>query len=208
MRYRTAATLSPFVLLAVAACGDPASSGDALTEAEAAELAAAIAESGFLTPPAGASAHQSPAGPADRITITINETAPCEAGGTAALSGSVTVDFDQQTGAGTMELNYTMTPSNCAVRTESGRVFTLSGDPNLKVTGQFNISETSFGGSITYEGGFAWRADDGRAGGCRMNMRATYDFSLTETTMNGTATISGEVCGHSVNRTITVTASA
>ncbi len=205
MRYRGVPFLSPLLLLGLAACGDASSSGDPLTEAEAAELAAAIAEAGFFAPPTGAG-QQSPANPADRITITINETAPCEAGGTAAVSGSMTVDYNEQTGAGTMTLSFTMAPSNCGVRTESGKLFTLSGDPNLKLNGQFTFTQTSFGGSTTYEGGFRWRSDDGRAGSCRVDMQANYDFNVTETSMSGTATVSGQVCGHRVNRTITVTA--
>ncbi len=205
MRYRGVPFFSPLLLLGLAGCGDLFSSGDQLSEAEAAELAAEIAEAGFILPPTGGAAQRAPA---DRITIALSESAPCEAGGTAGVSGSLTLDFNPQTRAGTMQFSYTLTPTNCGVRTASGRVFTLSGDPNLEVTGQFNITETSFGGSITYEGGFRWRSDDGRAGDCRLSMQATYNLTATETTVSGTATVSGKVCGHNVNRNITVTFSA
>jgi hypothetical protein len=207
MGYRVTSSSALLAALAVVSCGNPSSTGDRLTEAEAAELAAAVAQAGFLGAPGGFGPQHSPAEPSDRVTVTINETNSCEAGGTAALSGSVTVEFNQQTGSGTMVYDYTMTPSNCALRTGSGRVFTLSGDPNLSVKGQLNLSQTSWRGSVNYGGGFRWRSDDGRAGACRVSMQATYDFTFSETSVTGTATVSGDFCGHSVNRTGTVTVS-
>lgn len=196
------------VVLGLAACGDATSSGDPLTEAEAAELAAVFAEEGFAGFGTAASQGQQAPGSDEaatvRITQTISGTESCEGSGTVAFSGTLVIDVNDQTGTGTIEFNYTIAPANCRVTTESNKVFTLSGDPNIKGTGQFNITQTGFNGSLTYEGRFRWEAADGRAGACAVNLQSTYNFTTSGTTVNGTATLSGEVCGHSISRSITL----
>lgn len=196
------------LVLGLAACGDAASSGDPLTAAEAAELAAVFAEDGFAGFDAAASPGMQAPGSdnaaAVRITQSISGTESCEGSGTVAFSGTVTVDVDDQTGNGTIEFDYTIAPANCRVVTESNNTFTISGDPNIQGAGQFNITDTGFNGSLTYEGGFRWEAADGRAGACAINLESNYNFTTSGTTVNGSATISGTVCGHSVSRSITI----
>ena len=81
-------------------------------------------------------------------------------------------------------------------------VFTLDGDPNLKVQGEFTWSETAAEGSLTYEGTLAWESSDARAGSCGIELTANYDFNFGTTgTSSASATLSGTVCGVTVNRT-------
>ena len=207
-RMRSLSGLAAALALGLAACGDFTSSGDPLSESEAAALAEALAEGGFAGFGAqGAAPMGAPSEAAARVTVTLNDTAPCDdAGGTVAVAGSMTVDINQTTNVGTFEFNYTIAPHGCQVTTEGGKVFTLDGDPNLTVTGNFDWSETSADGSLTYDGKFKWEASDGRAGACGVNLTATYDFNFGTTGSSGSATLNGTVCGVTVNRTVSVEA--
>lgn len=199
--------------LGLAACGgDFTSSGDPLSESEATDLGQALVEQGFVglgglsaSPPAGApGANEKAAG---RVTVTLNDTAPCEGGGTVALAGKLTGDFNQTTGAGTITYDYTVAPAACKVTTTGGKVFTLTGEPNLKATGDFNWSSTSLKGSLSYDGKFQWESADSRSGSCGVNLSAKYEMTINSNTgaTSGSATISGEVCGITVNRTVQFT---
>ncbi len=214
-RVRFLSGLSAALAFGLAACGgDTTSTGDPLTEAEAAELAEAIAEGGF----AGfggfaAPAMRAPGETAANVTVALNDTYPCDdAGGTGTvtIAGSLTVNVNDQTGAGTFGFNYTVAPHGCQVTTSGGKVFTLDGDPNIKVTGDFSFSETtggsSFEGTLNYDGSFAWESSDGRSGTCGVNLDATYDFNFSSTGGSGSATLTGTVCGVTVNRTFSVEA--
>lgn len=207
-RMRVMSGLFAAAAVGLAACGgDFTSSGDPLTQAEAEELANALAEGGFAglgglaAPPRANGATDKTA---ERVTITLNDTAPCEGGGTVVLNGSLTADVNQTTGVGTITYNYTVAPSGCEVTTEGGTVFTLTGDPNIRATGDFNWSETSLDGSLDYDGKFTWDADDGRAGACGVNLSVEYTINMTNG--SGSATMTGDVCGVTVNRTISYSA--
>lgn len=210
-RVRILFGLSAALAFGLAACSDFTSSGDPLSETEAAELAEALVAEGFAGFGSfGAAPMGAPGESAERVTITLDDTAPCEGGGTVTLKGSMTADFNQTTGAGTFEFNYTVAPSGCEVATSGGKVFTITGDPNIKATGDFSWSETSTGssfeGSLTYEGKFKWESSDGRAGACGVDLKANYDFNISGTGSSGSATLSGSVCGVTVNRTVSVEA--
>lgn len=206
-RSRVLSGLTVALALGLAACGgDTTSSGDPLSEAEAAELAEAIAEGGFAGfGTFGAPAMRAPGETAANVTITLNDTYPCndEGGtGTVTIAGSMSVNVNDQTGAGTFGFDYTLTPHGCQVITASDLVFTLDGDPNLQVDGEFSFSETGAEGTLNYNGGFAWEASDGRAGSCGVDLTANYDFNFSTTgTSSASATLTGTVCGVTVNRT-------
>lgn len=194
------------LILGLAACSDFTSSGDPLTDAEAGELAAVLAEEGFAGfggAPSPAMAPRANDEAAARITITINDTGSCEGSGTVALAGTLTADINEQAGTGTIEYSYTIVPNNCRVTTESNKVFTLNGDPNIEGAGVLNFGQNSYDGSLTYKGKFRWE-EGTRSGACGVNLTVTYDFTVGGTTVNGSASVTGEVCGVSVNRTVTI----
>jgi hypothetical protein len=115
---------------------------------------------------------------------------------------------DQSGTSGTFGFNYTVTPSGCHVAS-GDKTFTITGDPNLQAKGDFNFSSgaevSTFQGSLSYDGKFNWTSSDGRAGACGVDLTANYDFSIGGTTTSGSATLSGTVCGVSVNRSVSVT---
>lgn len=201
--------LAPALALGLAACGGGfTASGDPLTEAEAADLAAGLVEGGFagFGGLAGSPA-QAPGLAAANVTITLNDTAPCDGGGTVAVNGSLTANVDQSGTSGSFGFDYALAPSGCQVAS-GDKTFTINGDPNLKVKGNFTFSSNgtteSFQGSLNYDGKFKWTSSDGRGGACGVDLAANYDFTFSTTT-TGTASVSGSVCGVTVNRSVTVT---
>jgi hypothetical protein len=202
--------LSAALAVSLAACGgDTTGTGDPLSEAEATELAEALVEGGFVGFAQQAAPMGAPGAEAATITVTLNETYPCnDAGGTGTvtMAGSVSVNVNEETGVGAFEFNYTMAPHGCTVPTSGVLVFTVDGDPNIRITGDFDWTETSASGSLNYGGGFAWDASDGRSGTCGVDLTANYNFTWSSTSSSGSATMSGSVCGVTVNRTLTVEA--
>lgn len=211
-RVRVLSGLSAAVAIGLTACSDFTSSGDPLSEGEATELAEVLVGQGFAgfsgfgaAAPMGA-----PANTDAKVTISIDDSGPCEGGGTVALAGSMTVEANDAGTSGTLTFNYTVAPAGCEVTTTGGQVFTLTGDPNIKATGDFTFSGTdtggAFEGSLNYDGKFAWESSDGRSGACGVNLKAEYNFSFSGTGSSGSATLTGSVCGVTVNRTISVEA--
>lgn len=207
-RKRNVFGLSAALALGLAACGgDTTGTGDPLTQAEAEELAASLAEGGFVGFAQPAAPMGAPGAEAATITITLDDSYPCnEAGGTgtAAIQGTMSADVNEQTGLGSFSFNYTLTPNGCTIATTGDKVFTLDGDPNLKVDGDFDWSETSAHGTLHYKGGFAWESSDGRSGTCGVDLTSNYEFTFSGTgASSASATLSGSVCGVEVNRTVT-----
>jgi len=212
MSRRALVALAPVLALGLAACGGGfTASGDALTESEVNDLAQAVAQGGFAGLGGIAAApSRAPGAVATTVTETLSDTIPCGGGGAAALAGSLSVSGSQGSPNGSLGFNYTVTHLGCQV-TAGGKTFTLNGDPNIKAQGDFNFSENtntstfSFNGSLDYNGKFDWTSSDGRAGACGVDLTSNYEFSFTSTTTTGTATLTGSVCGVTVNRSVSVT---
>jgi hypothetical protein len=69
--------------------------------------------------------------------------------------------------------------------------FTVNGDPNLAISGDYAGTSASYSYDYMQEGGFSFEADDGRSGSCE------YSYSLT-TTYDGSALsfeYDGNICG-------------
>ena len=207
-RITTSSVLALALGLGVAACGDSvtATSGDTITSAEASELANAIvaaADFGFSAlGPAPAAAPGAEAGSAGSITITIDQTGECDGGGSVAVKGKVTANINDAQTSGSLSFDYTLAPSACDVQTQAGTVFTLTGNPNVGVSGDFSFGNQQYSGGLSYDGGFDWSADDGRSGTCGIGLDANFDLDATNLT--GSASVSGKVCNISVNNSVSV----
>jgi hypothetical protein len=198
-------------VVALSACKDFTASGDPLTSTEANELAEELMGQGFpglggigAAPPAAPSAEAAPAAPAERITITINDSNPCEGGGTVALAGTLTADVNQQAQTGKLEYRFTLTPAACVFTTRSNKTFTITGDPNLKSEGNLDWTSTGFQGTFTYKGKFQWTASDGRAGACGVDLEANINV-MTGTSGTASASLKGSVCGATVDQNVSLT---
>ena len=192
------------------ACKDFTASGDPLTQAEASELAGALVGNGFPgtggvgAAPAAAAPYGQAAAPNGKVTITINDSAPCKNGGTAAIAGKLTIDVNETTKTGSLDYSFTLTPTGCKITTAGNKTFTLIGDPNIKGEGTLNWSSTTFNGKINYSGKFNWTADDGRTGACGVDLEANVNLSSTGGAGSASASVVGSVCGVTVDRNVTI----
>jgi hypothetical protein len=176
--------------LFAAACGSDngtgTNSGDPLTAQEALDvftqlnLAISQALGGITAPPASPGAAMEP----------IPEvSANCPGGGSVTVSGDVTSNIDQQTLEGNITFDFTESISNCVV-TSAGKSFTVNGDPNISIAGDFDISQNpvSITGTYDLSGGFRYEGD-GRTGSCAMNVSVNFS----------NLSVSGSVCGNSIS---------
>lgn len=195
------------VIVVLSGCSDFTASGDPLSDAEASALAAAIVGQGFPGL-GGIGAAPAPGMPgaaaaaAEKVTINLNDSGPCQGGGTVALVGQLTADVNQESRTGSLEYDFTLTPAGCVVTAEGGATFTLTGDPNVRGEGKLDWSTTSFSGSLKYSGKFLWQSA-GRSGACGVDLEASLNLT-SGTSSSASASLSGSVCGVSVNRSVVI----
>lgn len=193
----------------VACSDDPTGVTGELTEQEAAELAEVIFTQGFdfststfddASTFSGAPDLQAVAGvPFGPITLG-PEDVPCEFGGVVTVEGTIEGDVDQETGAGTMDLSLTQVHDDCGVRSDSGTNFTLNGNPETGMDLGFDMAETGeFTMAGTFGGGIAWLTSD-RSGTCSIDL--SIDASGNAETEELSGTVTGTVCGRSIDETI------
>lgn len=211
-RYRVW-TLALVAAVGLAACsgGDDSTgpSGDELSAPEAEALAAVIASealglgleqfsgSGGLAP-SGSAASEPQDISIDEFTIE----GPCELGGTVTLTMSWSGTADYEVGNIDLSWNVTQVHDSCVLQ-EDQYEFTLTGDPDISMTWDMQVTENeSFDISGGYGGAVQWSLSDGRSGRC------TVDVSFSATgnwaTGSGTTTVNGHVCGVSVDQQTTV----
>ncbi len=121
------------------------------------------------------------------LTEQLDESIPCPEGGSTRARGAVTVN--DATGAATIDVRQTYT--DCAVRTESNRTWTINGDPDIRTI--FSSTASSFTGSLR---GAVVATSAGTSGRCTVDVT----MSLTASAV----IISGTVCGESVADSISV----
>ncbi len=121
------------------------------------------------------------------LTEQLDESIPCPEGGSTRARGAVTVN--DSTGDATIDVRQTYT--DCAVRTESNRTWTINGDPDIRTI--FSSTASSFTGSLR---GAVVATSAGTSGRCTVNVT----MSLTASAV----IISGTVCGESVADSISV----
>lgn len=186
--------------LALAACGDPVSTGDPLTAEEASFLAEEIAGPSFDT--MGGTTQPQAAGPAGASTaqppfaFNFNASDSCDGGGTVTVSGTIGGNIDDA-GTGTLAIDITEVFTNCRV-TRNTQEFIVSSDPNIELSGDFRFENGAPVGNqqFGFEGAFTWQSGE-RSGGCQVEFSATFN----PTTESGT--VSGKVCGHEVSVSVT-----
>lgn len=127
------------------------------------------------------------------VSRAINVTRPCPAGGTIAIVGLATGTSDPVAHNMTLTTSVTRTESACAFNTQHG-VVTLNGNPNVALTNSINIVAGKPVGAQTqtHKGSFTW-ARGTKTGTCNVDVTSTFDATA------GTITVSGTMCGRTVN---------
>jgi hypothetical protein len=76
---------------------------------------------------------------------------------------------------------------------------TITGDPDLDFGAHVGVSnhQRSQPFTATIDGAFSWTASDGRSGSCTVEYEEITDFAARK------RTVTGNVCGHTVNETLT-----
>jgi hypothetical protein len=108
-------------------------------------------------------------------------------GGTISVTGDIDGILNTS-GSGSVSANITITPANCSVSN-----LIVNGDPSISVGGQINFTDNetpAFPITFTETGGISYGPNP--SGTCQVNATYTINSSLS-------CTVSGTVCGQSVN---------
>ena len=199
------------VTLVAGACGSDGPgepTGDTLSENEIEELGEVVFEEvlgeafgaafggGFAFRREGP---QASAPPID-FDVSQSETVSCDGGGTVTVQVDVDGTIDSDTGEGNFSFDVTSDPNNCVVDTDD-LSFTINGDPNIRLTGDFEFGAqgTPVGTqTLEYVGGFSWESSDGRSGSCPVDVQINFSQTSVST--------SGQVCGRSYTANISINA--
>lgn len=129
------------------------------------------------------------------VDITLDESVPCENGGTIRVNGSIEMDVDENED-GTYSYTVVQTPSDCEIVTEQGSRFRVSGQPSIQMSGGFTIAGEEPVGlfAMAFTGGLRWNAvNGGGAGSCTIDL----DYGFDMETLTGTA--EGRICGYDID---------
>jgi len=188
--------------LGTAACGDDGTGVSNLTEAEAQDLAGVVLVSTF-----GALGSQ-PAPAADGPALApieyeaaVETVVPCQNGGEVAVNGTLTFSGDTESEASRIAWGMGQVHNACAAVSESGRAFTLWGNPGVEVD---FVMETDEQGLVAWvgsvDGTLDWATED-KDGTCEIFVE--FSGSMTaEGAFSGNA--SGRVCNISVSESFEV----
>ena len=198
------------LLVAAAACSDSTGLKNAISQADANQLAtdfdnvASLSSTDFGPGVSFSISTDGTNGSATTVTSTpfpINNTfsvtRQCPRGGQSALSGTVTGTGDRVAHNLTLDATATRTDTDCAFDTRDG-VLTLSG--SLTYNAHLNIVNAALSGlqTASHKGSFSWSRTGG-SGTCDVDITRTFDPSTK------TLTIKGSFCGHVIDVTKTKT---
>lgn len=226
--FRLPARRLPLTLLAgalavsLAGCGDDGPSGPdgEISQAQAEKVASAVntaAGQAF----SAAAAEQSDAGSlvtaalapaASTGTVTraatydwsFENSADCQPGGTVTVDGDGTIETTEDASSVSWDWSSQVGYDGCTVETEDG-LFTLTTPSPLQFagTGQVTTDEAG-GGSGSFDwsltGTVDWDEQGGPSGTCDLDLDASLDIEATQTSASATGSVTGSVCGHSIER--------
>jgi hypothetical protein len=172
-------------------------SGDPLSEQEVQEIFAALSAIGNSVLPLAQVVAPSDGPQLAPVPIDedFSDSAPCPNGGTLTVDGNVSGTIDDETFDADLEFDLKQDMNACGITTASDVQFVLDGAPDIDVVGSIVLAGESISGSLSYQGGFSWEADDGRSGTCGVDV----DVSVSSTSQTGTA--SGTICDLSISFT-------
>ena len=174
--------------------------GDQMTQNEANSLAQALFGGELQTFGDDLSAQDLLPG----VTVPTESTIPCQGGGQATFSGQVTGFVNAAQDSLGMRLSGVLIPTACVV-TGDGVVFTLDGMPGIEQEGSVSVALSTFTTVIdfTAHGTVNWTSGT-RAGTCGVDtaVSAVIQPSLDPDDPPPTATVTGSLCGRTIDRTI------
>jgi hypothetical protein len=205
MKNSVVRTCALLAALGVAACGDdgPTATGDPLTDAEAQALSGIILESAFQSTVGGVPAPAATDGPQAApfsYSASVDTSLPCTGGGTVAISGSATINGDDETGEYAVTYNVTEAHNNCVETGANDQSFTINSALSLgfvlDVISDGQVSSIDWDGTLT--GTVDWATGD-KSGSCSLSLSYAASFSGQSIT----ATSNGTICGTTVSEEFT-----
>ena len=125
-----------------------------------------------------------------KLTLSFDLSWPCEEG-LVDIVGTTTATLDFQSGRIDGASEAVVVPRDCRVtHSPLGRDITMSGDPEVRISGDVVLGPAGGGemsGKMT--GAVLWKARDGRAGRCEV------DLTVDWTSVQSTQTVTGTFCG-------------
>ena len=191
------------------ACDGTTTPDDAsLTPAEARALALAMDDAGTAAVDSrakGPDLSLAPSSPSRDVvthTSSFNVSGACALSGTAAVNGQLAITIDTNAGTVAVDLDGTSAYTACRVRGEQGVEVALTGSVDFDADRLLTRAGTA-SGSQTHRGTVDYVTSTGKSGSCPI------DFAASFTAGAGTATrtVTGTVCGQSVDATTTWTRS-
>lgn len=187
------------VTIPLASCGrSPTDAGgDRLTQQESlalySELSLAVSQA-LTSVSSTQSPAQAPSATSTTFSGSIDSTVPCTAGGTGTVTGSYNGSYDAQVTTYSYSYDLTMDFNSCQ-SSGQGTQFTITGDPNLTISGDFNWTGTTYDYTYTEQGGIAFTTSDGRSGSCQINYSSTATYDGTKLSVN----LQGSICGTDIS---------
>ena len=183
------------------ACGDSTGPSAKLSEEQVADMLdamSAVASFGDVPGPALAADPLATVTAMANATVSVSQTVSCPDGGSASVNGTANDD----PAAGTMSVQITQNFMGCRATSESGRLWTFDGNPNIvtNVSASYNETTGAFSMTATQVGGIRVASDVG-SGSCQINL--TLTMSGNDTSFSGS--LSGSACGHTIEQSVTVT---
>jgi hypothetical protein len=118
------------------------------------------------------------------ISASVDFTMRCPRGGTARITGTTDVTFDEATESLIIDVSATHRPNDCGydvhgklIRTTG--ILTASAHVEIEKGVPVGIHTASLAGE------FSWRTSDGRRGSCSVDYSATADYEQNVSTVNG-----------------------
>ncbi len=209
MNKRTVRILTLVAAMGFAACDEdsgPLTTGDPLSEAEATALASFVLNAAFQSTsglPSAPAAVDGPQAAPFSFSTDVSVTVPCDEGGTVAISGSASVNGDDETNEYLVDYEASQAFDGCvAIEAETEQTFTLNGSVGMVATADLAMSpeqELTFAIETSITGSLDWESGDGRSGTCGISITS----QATSTGQAITATTEGSACGVSVSETFT-----
>ena len=131
------------------------------------------------------------------FTLTLQQQFPCPSAG-GYMANVIVAGSRIRAGSNeavTANLSGTVHPVSCAIPIRGGAI-TVSGMPDLAVTGQILVSTARASAvSFTANGVLSWDTSDGRSGTCALDFTATGSFG------GSSRAVRGKVCGQTLDFT-------
>lgn len=133
------------------------------------------------------------------VNVSFTRTAQCPKGGSTTIAATVTGQADPATHSLTTTTTATKTDNACAFQGKDAATITVTGDPNVVITSSVKVVNGVPSGpqTSTQKGGFKWTSSNGKSGACKVDLSSTMDFTAR------TRTVTGTLCGQTVNVTRT-----